>query len=318
MTIRPILRGRALVAELRPQRSRLALPGRLPTWLSLTLAAGMAVAQPSADADFGQPSMIDTRAGRLAVFEVGHGPKVVIYWSSIFADHSMYRFQASGLGPDYRQVFIDGPGHGASGRQTPGATLETHADAVIQVMDRIGIARATFVGTSWGGLVGALVARDHPDRLRTLVALNAPFETREGGPSFGDRMTVWAAGLFGNVGFFADGAAKAFFSKTTLSQHPERVESFKSRFPAFDRQALGPVLRVVMLDRQSELPWLHRILVPVLVVAGKDDPAITPEQARRAARLIPSAKFVLVESAGHLSALEAPESINPLIVAAAQ
>src|SRR5450756_1735261 len=93
-------------------------------------------ARPSADTSFGAPLMVDTQTGRLAVFEVGHGPKVVLYWSSVFADHTMYRFQASGLG--YRQLFIDGPGHGASGPQTPGATLETHANSVIQIMDQFG------------------------------------------------------------------------------------------------------------------------------------------------------------------------------------
>jgi 3-oxoadipate enol-lactonase len=318
MTIRNISRHTEWAADVQPLRSAQAWPGRLLAWLSLTLAAGLATAQPSADAFFGAPTMIDTQAGRLAVFEVGHGSKAVVYWSSVFADHTMYRFQASGLGPDYRQVFIDGPGHGVSGPQPLGATLETHAAAVVQVMDRLGIARATFVGTSWGGLVGALVARDHPDRLNALVALNTPFETHAGGPAFGDRMTVWAAGLFGNRGFFADGAAKAFFSKTSLDQHPEKVESFKSRFLALDRDALGQVLRTVLLDRQSQLPWLHRITVPVVVVAGAEDPVITPEQTERAAGLIPSVKFVRVGGAGHLSALEVPEAINPLIVAAAK
>lgn len=282
------------------------------------MSAGLVDAQASCDTLFGTPSMVDTKAGRLAVFEIGQGPKVVVYWSSVFADHTMYRFQAAGLERGYRQVFIDGPGHGASGPQSPGATLETHARATVEIFDRLGIARATFVGTSWGGLVGAHMARDYPDRLHALIALNTPFETREGGPAFGDRVTVWMAGQFGNKAFFADGAAKAFFSKTSLKRFPEKVDAFKSRFPAFDREALAPVLRTVMLERENAMPWLPKISVPVVVGAGKEDPAIAVEQLKRAADRIPSAKFVAIDGVGHLSALERPDAINPLIEAAAQ
>ena len=307
-----------LLTGLRRSAAARAWPGRWLVRLSLALVAGLANAQSAPDPVFGAPTMMDTKAGRLAVYEVGQGPKAVLYWSSVFADHTMYRFQAAGLGGGYRQVFIDGPGHGASGPQTPGATLETHAGAVVQVMDRLGIARATFVGTSWGGLVGAHLARDYPDRLHALLALNTPFETRAGGPAFGDRMTVWAARMFGNMAFFADGAAGSFFSKTSLAQYPDKVEGFKSRFPGFDREALVPVLRTVMLERQSALPWLPRIAVPVVVVAGSEDPAIATDQLKRAAEQIPSARFVVVAGAGHLSALERPDVINPLIEATAK
>lgn len=318
MSMEQIPRGGKLAAA--PHLAALAKvwPARLFAGLSSAVAAGPIKAQPSADAFFGEPIMIDTKAGRLAVFEIGQGPKVVVYWTSLFADHTMYRFQATGLARGYRQIFIDGPGHGASGPQTPGATLETHANAAVQVLDRLGIARATFVGTSWGGLVGANMARSYPDRMHALIALNTPFETRERGPAFGDRMTVWAARLFGNMAFFANGTAGSFFSKASLRQHPERVEGFRSRFPAYDLAALTAVLRTVMLERQSALPWLPQISVPVVVVAGKEDSVIPLEHLKRAAAQIPSARFVVVDRAGHLSALERPEIINPLIEAAVQ
>jgi 3-oxoadipate enol-lactonase len=302
----------------RPLSNSHAWPIRLIAGLSLVVATEIANAQPATDPLFGAPALIDTQAGRLAVFEVGQGPKVVVYWPSLLTDHTMYRFQAAALGSGYRQIFIDGPGHGASGAQTPGATLDSHAAAVVQVMDRLGIAKANFVGTSWGGLVGAHMARAYPNRLHTLIACNTPFETPEDGPAFADRMTVWMAGLFGSRGFFADGAAKSFFSKTSLEQRSDKVELFKSRFPTFNPEAIAPVLHTVLLERDNAIPWLTKISVPVVVIAGQDDPVISVEKLRHAAEQIPSFKFLTVETAGHLSPLERPDVINPLIEATAK
>lgn len=287
----------------------------LATIAGLSLAAQLAFGKTGTDADFGAQTVFDTAAGNLAVYQVGTGPKTLIYWPSVLADHTMYRAQASAMGSQYRQVFIDGPGHGGSGAQPAGATLDTHAQAALQIMDQLGIRQATFIGTSWGGLVGARLAHDHPQRVLGLLALNTPFETKAGGPAFGDRMTVWAAGMFGNRDFFATGASKAFFSKSSQEKHPEYIQAFAARFSAFDRSALAPVLRTVLLERQNALPWLREIRVPTVIVAGADDPVITQAQARHAADLIPGARLTVAEGVGHLSPIEAASTINAEIEA---
>ena len=54
--------------------------------------------------------------------------------------------------------------------------------------------------------------------------------------------------------------------------------------------------------------WLHRISVPTLMLWGADDQIVTPTYGRAYADLIPSARFEIIEGAGHHPELEKPRA----------
>lgn len=53
--------------------------------------------------------------------------------------------------------------------------------------------------------------------------------------------------------------------------------------------------------------WLGRIRVPTLVLWGASDGVVTPDYGRGYSRLIPGARFELIDGAGHHPELEQPE-----------
>ena len=68
----------------------------------------------------------------------------------------------------WRVIVPDLPGHGQSpceGRWS----LESFAEAVVELMDFLAVGRAVLVGYSMGGPVSQLIARDHPERVVGLV-----------------------------------------------------------------------------------------------------------------------------------------------------
>lgn len=72
--------------------------------------------------------------------------------------------------------FLDG-GWRSDGR--PQRTVTTHDQAanVARVLDELGVDRIhSFVGASYGGMVGLAFAERHPDRIASLVAISAPHE----------------------------------------------------------------------------------------------------------------------------------------------
>jgi 3-oxoadipate enol-lactonase len=263
--------------------------------------------------DFGCPCMIETAAGRLAVYQVGAGSRTLVFWPSLFTDHSMYRRQAAALMSEFRMLFIDGFGHGASGPQAPGASVESHAQALLEVLDQLQIARAGFIGTSWGGLVGSQLARLHPQRLVALIALNTPYETRPGGPGLAERAIVIAARMFGSRGFFASGVAKAFFAARSRQRCPQSIAEFKTGMARLKPRDLASVARTVMWERHNALPWLNEIAVPTTVVAGSEDRNLGAGDLKRAAALIPGAVFIEAPACGHMSAIESSELVTSLI-----
>jgi len=68
----------------------------------------------------------------------------------------------------------DLPGYGYSDKPVDGEyTIAAQARAVLGLMDRLEIDRATIVGASYGGAVAALLALDSPERVAKLVLVGA-------------------------------------------------------------------------------------------------------------------------------------------------
>lgn len=100
-------------------------------------------------------------------------PIVMIHGLGAHLHH--FRFAlVEDLARDTRVIAVDRPGSGYSVREPGRAVLLTHqADAIIALLDRLGIARALFVGHSLGGALSLTLALRHPSRVAGL-ALIAP------------------------------------------------------------------------------------------------------------------------------------------------
>ena len=71
----------------------------------------------------------------------------------------------------FHVVAPDLRGHGRSGYEPPWA-LDTHVADLVETMDALGIAKADWVGHSFGGRLLLELASAHPERIRRLVLLD--------------------------------------------------------------------------------------------------------------------------------------------------
>ena len=107
------------------------------------------------------PAVVRTRTNAMTLaHEVhGNGPDVV-FLHSFPLDRSMWVGQLVAAGAAGRRaILVDLPGFGASPLPAGAApTMETMAHAVLDTLDALGVARATFVGLSLGGYVALALA----------------------------------------------------------------------------------------------------------------------------------------------------------------
>ncbi|WP_250003654.1 alpha/beta hydrolase [Actinoplanes sp. M2I2] len=73
--------------------------------------------------------------------------------------------------PGHQIIAPDLRGHGHSTTHAPW-TFEQHAEDVVDVLDHLGLTRATVVGHSLGATVAVHLARRHPGRIERLVLLD--------------------------------------------------------------------------------------------------------------------------------------------------
>ena len=119
--------------------------------------------------------LVDTPSGRLFVHRTGEGPPLVLVHGYLVS-HFYFKPVIADLAKRFDVIALDLPAHGESDRTPPGSfkyDLASHADAVAQAMEALGVARAHVWGHSMGGGVAVHLAAQHPSRVDRLVIESA-------------------------------------------------------------------------------------------------------------------------------------------------
>jgi pyruvate dehydrogenase E2 component (dihydrolipoamide acetyltransferase) len=222
---------------------------------------------------------------------------------------STWMFNQDALAEDRPVYVVDLPGHGGSGKELGGGSVESLADTVIDYLNAMGIGAAHLVGHSLGGAVATTIALKEPDRVAALTLI-APAGL---GPEI--------AGEF-IEGFIAESRArklKPFIEmlvanpKLVTSDMVEEVLKFKRLDGAVaalraiaDANFAGGVQQVSLRDRIGEIE------APVQVIWGEED-RILP--ARHAEGLAPRVAVTRLSGAGHIVHMEKAAEVNARVKA---
>ena len=99
---------------------------------------------------------------------------VLIVGPSLGTTSEMWRGARAFLEPEFAVVAWDLPGHGSSPSSSTPLSIESLAADVIAAADRLGVERFDYAGVSIGGAVGLVLARNYPDRIRSVVEVAEP------------------------------------------------------------------------------------------------------------------------------------------------
>jgi len=113
---------------------------------------------------------------RIHYYEAGdeHGPTIILIHgfisSNLIWSGTLLPLARAG----FRVIAPDLPGYGYS-EKPAGAeyTIGSQAEAVVALMNRLGIGRAIVAGASYGGAVAAMMALDNPERVDKLILIGA-------------------------------------------------------------------------------------------------------------------------------------------------
>ena len=75
----------------------------------------------------------------------------------------------------------------------------------------------------------------------------------------------------------------------------------------------GYLTQLYAVTGWTSLPWLCRLRVPTLVLAGDDDPIVPAVNGRILAALLPDASLHVIEGGGHLFLLDMTEDVVDLV-----
>ena len=112
---------------------------------------------------------------------------------------------------------------------------------------------------------------------------------------------------------WADGQLGDFLHPETFPDWPDRYR-VQMGYKGFRRARLSDVRANLDWDQRDELQAVGRHDRPVLVIWGKQDPNVPFELSASLLAVMPTARLVAVEAAGHLPQWEQPAIVQPAIV----
>lgn len=203
------------------------------------------------------------------------------------------------------------PGYGDSDPIAP-LTYPVIADALVSLLDDLGIQQADLVGLSFGGMHALHTAIEHPDRVRSMVLADTS-------PAFGmdgTRPESWIASRLAPLdagGSIADAAEHVIDAITARPLTGLRRDETIHAFRQISNEGFRASVQCLPTnDVRALLPELyHRCCV----IVGELDAETPVSYAKALADGLPNAEFHILEGIGHLGPAEAPEQFNELVAA---
>lgn len=252
----------------------------------------------------------------LSYIDVGTGPPI-LFGHSYLWDADMWRPQVDALSGTYRCIVPDLWGHGRSDPVAGSAySLDRLAEDYTVFVDALGLEHFAVVGLSVGGMWGYRLALNMPERVTKLVLLGTDVGAEPGASHRRFKWMMRIARVRRRLSpAMIDKMMPLFFADATLWDRPDLVLSFQAALEAIPPDRLRGILAVGrgIFDRPDRTDTLCQIRCPTRVIVGAQDRSRPPWEARRLADGIPDADLHILENAGHICNLEAPERVTDLL-----
>lgn len=224
---------------------------------------------------------------------------VIVFSNSLGTDHTMWQPQVDALAGRFRVLRYDVRGHGRSQLINTNVTLEDLGRDVLALLDALEIDRAVFCGLSLGGLTGMWLGIHAPERFSKIVLANTA-------PKIGTAET-WGtrieAVLRDGMAPLVDASLQRWFTPGYIVTANRILDDLRAVLAGLDPRGYAAGCAVV---RDADLrDGVKTISVPVMVIAGSDDPATTADEGRALAAAIPGSIYLELH-ASHLSNREQP------------
>jgi 2-hydroxy-6-oxonona-2,4-dienedioate hydrolase len=269
--------------------------------------------------------VLEDSAGKLHYHEAGSGPVLIMLHGSGPGVTGWANFENNlpVFAKQFRTFILDMPGYGKS---TPveGMPMQVCADAVIRLMDGLGIQKAHILGNSLGGMVGSMVAAQKPERVDRFVTI--------GGIGYGLFNAFPNEGINLLVEFIENPTRERLVQWLHSMVYDKKIvtdELVERRL----KQALDPVTmatskklysRAAMdgITAMTEGPHaaatfahLASIQAPTLLVWGRDDRVSSMDRAFIAMRMVPNCEFHVFPKCGHWAMIERKAEFENVVLA---
>jgi esterase len=237
------------------------------------------------------------------------GSAIVLIHSMGMDGHSMDQL-CEVLQKNHRILSLTILGHGDSEVPASPTPLPEHAEIMRSCVKQLGYTPYILVGHSIGGMMGMILAAEHPKEVKGLILIdiapfdfNAPRTGRVTRPPPPERMTLAEAKTY----------LKERFPGFTPYYVENRIKyAFQSDRGVLKIKPTGDSIRSGMnLDLW---PYVERIKIPTLLLVGGEGSVVSSEAYERMKKTVPGIETATIPGTGHMIPQDKPEEFEKYIL----
>jgi len=212
-----------------------------------------------------------------------------------------------GLKHGFDIIAVDLPGFAGSAHEPAPDSIAGYGKAVIELMDQLGVKKASIMGFSMGGMIAQQAALDYPERVRTLILYGSSaigdlphrFEPWEAAIQRIERDGVEATTEKTSSTWFVEGDSHPYFPLCREAGRGANKES---------------CIRVMRaMQKWSSLDRLKELKMPTLIIVGDKDRSTKPSDSILLWENIPGSQLCILPNCAHGTHVEKPDLFNKVI-----
>jgi pimeloyl-ACP methyl ester carboxylesterase len=223
----------------------------------------------------------------------GDGEPLVLLHGGL-ADNSTWAAQFAGMSPHRRVVAPERQAQGHTPDRPGPLTYQAMTDQTVGFLEALGLGPVDLLGWSDGGMVGTLIAAEHPELVRTLTVTGSGFSSAGYVPGAMEAL----------VSMSSDDDAMMMFAAMYAQASPDGPGHFPE---------VWEKVRTMWAEPFDWETTVQRIAAPTLVIVGDDD-YVTVAHGQAFALLVQNGQLAVVPGASHLVPMEKPDLFNRLVL----
>ncbi|MBN2299715.1 MAG: alpha/beta hydrolase [Acholeplasmataceae bacterium] len=214
----------------------------------------------------------------------------------------------------YRVILHDFKGQLKSDKPQGPYTFKEHAEDTIEILKKLGVKKAHFIGTSYGGEVGLKIGILFPEYVKSISVIDSVSELDQ---TLKNEINHWTELCKNNDGYqFFWGMAGGIYSNAYIQKNKAFLEKRAYATKHMDKSYFeGQItLYETFMNDVTMTEELKCIKAPSLIVCGELDTLKPPKFSKIIADHIMNSEYIVIPDAGHVVIFEKPKELLTLLI----
>lgn len=245
----------------------------------------------------------------ISVFLEGNSNnKSIIFIHGFPYDHTMWKEQIDELSKNYFCVTYDIRGLGESPAGDGQYTMEQFVDDLEIIIDELKIDKPVICGLSMGGYITLRALERMQDKFSAAILCDTRSVADNNEGKLKRATAIKRINTEGLAPFVNDFIRNCFAEDYKKNKETELMKIIE-KSSTFNPVGVKGCL-LAMLSRTDTTQNLNNIKIPTLLICGEKDSLTPPSLMKEMFHKIPTAEFIEIKNAGHMTPIENPEEVN--------